>query len=279
MAPPRVHRIDVRRGDGRRIVSAYAVDDVLIDPGPASGLPSLLEAINEPPRALLLTHVHLDHAAAAGVLVARWPQLEVWVHDRGARHVVDPARLVQSAGRLRRGHGRAVGRDHPGTRGQRRAARRRASARRLPRPADARARRHHISFVHQASGVAFVGDVAGVRIEHGPVLPPVPPPDIDLDAWERSLQALERQDPAALALGHFGVHHDVASHLARLREALGGLGRDGATPGEAAFTDRVRRQLRAGVVDAGHRDDYVFSLALEHAHAGLRHWQSRPPVR
>ena len=74
---------------------------MLVDPGPQSSMETLLEALgDERPRALLLTHIHLDHAAATGALVRRWPDLEVYVHERGAPHLIDPSKLLASAERL-----------------------------------------------------------------------------------------------------------------------------------------------------------------------------------
>src|SRR5579863_5061722 len=83
------------------VIGCWHVDDVLIDPGPGSCLPVLLDALGDRrPRAVLLTHIHLDHAGASGALVQRWPDLEVYVHERGARHMHDPTRLIDSARRL-----------------------------------------------------------------------------------------------------------------------------------------------------------------------------------
>src|ERR1700719_4352943 len=93
--------IDVRHLGRPRVIGCWRVGDVLVDPGPSSCLQALLDALGEwRPRALLLTHIHLDHAGASGSLVARWPDLEVYVHERGARHMADPERLLQSARRL-----------------------------------------------------------------------------------------------------------------------------------------------------------------------------------
>src|SRR6476620_1039087 len=84
-----------------RVICCWQVGDVLIDPGPGSCLPTLLEALrDERPSALLLTHIHLDHAGASGALVERWPDIEVYVHERGAPHLVDPSKLINSARRL-----------------------------------------------------------------------------------------------------------------------------------------------------------------------------------
>src|SRR5919198_758251 len=93
--------IDVRHLGRERVICCWQVGDVLIDPGPESSLDTLVSALGDrPPRAVLLTHIHLDHAGAAGALVRRWPDLEVWVHRNGAKHVIDPSRLVASATRI-----------------------------------------------------------------------------------------------------------------------------------------------------------------------------------
>ncbi|MGN6168243.1 MAG: MBL fold metallo-hydrolase [Solirubrobacteraceae bacterium] len=97
---PRIEVIDLHHLGVERVIGCWQIDDILVDPGPASCLETLLAAVQEPPRALLLTHIHLDHAGAAGSLVKRWPDLEVYVHEQGASHLVDPARLLKSAKRL-----------------------------------------------------------------------------------------------------------------------------------------------------------------------------------
>ncbi|HYB22384.1 MAG TPA: MBL fold metallo-hydrolase, partial [Solirubrobacteraceae bacterium] len=93
--------IDLRHLGRERVIGSWLLGDLLIDPGPSSCLPALLDALGgQAPRALVLTHIHLDHAGASGSLVARFPELEVWVHERGAPHLVDPSKLLASAGRL-----------------------------------------------------------------------------------------------------------------------------------------------------------------------------------
>ncbi len=93
--------IDVRHLGRERVIGCWQVDEVLIDPGPESSLQNLLESLGDSePRALLLTHIHLDHAGAAGALVRRWPHLEVYVHELGAPHLADPEKLLSSAARL-----------------------------------------------------------------------------------------------------------------------------------------------------------------------------------
>src|SRR3954468_575424 len=90
--------IDVMHLGRDRVIGAYDVDGVVVDPGPASSVETLLSQVE--PRALLLTHIHLDHAGATGVLVRRNPDLKVYVHERGAPHLIDPSKLLRSAAQL-----------------------------------------------------------------------------------------------------------------------------------------------------------------------------------
>src|SRR6202011_343205 len=174
-----------------------------------------------PPRTIALTHIHLDHAGATGALLRLFPDAEGWVHERGAPHLIDPTRLLESATRL-------YGRDMERLWGEV-----------LPVPRE-RVRvlvggeslgpfrvaytpghaSHHVSYLHEPSGRAFTGDVTGVRINGAAVLAPTPPPDIDLGAWRASLELIEGGGPRSLAVTHFGSYDDVADHLAGLREQL-----------------------------------------------------------
>src|SRR6476661_7159378 len=240
--------IDVMHLGRARVIGAWRVGDVLIDPGPSSSLATLLAQLDPaPPRAIALTHIHLDHAGAAGTLARRYPEAEVWVHERGAPHMADPARLLASAERL---YGEDMGRLWGEV---------------LPVPAERlRVLRggerlgpftvaytpghasHHVSYLHEPSGRAFTGDVAGVRIGAGPVLAPTPPPDIDLQAWRASLDVLEAWRPRSLAVTHFGVHHDVDEHLAALRAHLDEVERWAGELDERAFVARIRERVAGG---------------------------------
>jgi glyoxylase-like metal-dependent hydrolase (beta-lactamase superfamily II) len=192
--------IDVRHLGRERVIAAYLVDGSLVDCGPASALDGLLAGLGDQrPARLLLTHIHLDHAGAAGKLVERWPDLEVWVHERGAPHLIDPAKLLASAGRLYgddmdRLWGEVVPVPARNLRvlsgGERVAGWRVAYT-----PGHAS---HHVSYLHERTATIFAGDVAGVRIPpEGHVLAPTPPPDIDLDAWHASLDLLDGWAPTA----------------------------------------------------------------------------------
>ena len=96
-----MRQIDVKHRGLEKVIACFEVDGILVDPGPESCLDTLLEALGgERPKALLLTHIHFDHAGASGALVRRWPDLDVYVHERGAPHMANPEKLVASAARL-----------------------------------------------------------------------------------------------------------------------------------------------------------------------------------
>src|SRR3954465_7783920 len=200
--------IDVMHLGNDRVICAYEQDGLIVDPGPASSVDNLIDALGPTvPRALLLTHIHLDHAGASGVLARRFPELQVYVHERGASHLVDPTKLLESAGRLYGddmdrlwGEVAPVPEDriHTLSGGETVDGFRVAYT-----PGHAS---HHVSYLHEESGDAYVGDVAGVRIQPSDfTIAPTPPPDIDLEAWERSLDRVAQWGPRRLCLTHFGA--------------------------------------------------------------------------
>jgi glyoxylase-like metal-dependent hydrolase (beta-lactamase superfamily II) len=214
--------IDLMHLGRDRVIGAYELDGVIVDPGPSSCLEALIEGLERKPRALLLTHIHLDHAGASGSLVRRFPRLRVYVHEAGARHMVDPAKLLQSAGRL---YGAELERlwgevlPVPASNVVALGGGERIEGFRVAyTPGHAS---HHVAYLHESSGDAFVGDVAGVRIP--PLrftVAPTPPPDIYLEAWECSLEAVAGWSPRRLCLTHFGLVDDVERQLERLRDGL-----------------------------------------------------------
>ncbi len=258
-----------------RVIGAWQVGDVIVDPGPSSCLDRLLPALERrAPRVLALTHIHLDHAGAAGSLVARFPDLEVWVHERGARHLVDPAKLLASATRL-------YGADMERLWGEV-----------LPVPAERLKvlhggesigpyrvaytpghASHHVSYLHEPSRYAFTGDVTGVRIAEGPVLAPTPPPDIDLEAWRSSLETIEAWRPGVLIPTHFGIHADVAEHLAALRRQLGTQARLAREQDEAGFAAAVRAQVD-GSSDPATAGSYAQAMPPGQSFQGLARYLS-----
>lgn len=218
---PRV--IDVCHRGRPNVIAAHLVDGLIVDPGPASALGSWIDSLDEEPRGLLLTHIHLDHAGAAGVLARRFPRLRVYVSTVGAPHLVDPSRLVASAGRL---YGSELmdglwgeiapvpaervvalegGEEVEGFRVEH-----------TPGHAN-----HHLCFLDLERGDAYVGDMAGVRIPPGRfTLAPMPPPEIDIESWLRSVDSIEALRPRRLRLTHFGLAEDVGAQLDRVRESL-----------------------------------------------------------
>ena len=203
----------------------------LIDPGPTSCLDALelgLQAHGiswDDVRHILLTHIHLDHAGATGTILRAHPHITVMVHERGAAHMVDPARLLDSATRL---YGdqmdRLWGEFAPVPREclvtlagdeQIEAGGRVFEVAYTPGHAS-----HHVSYFDPSSGVAFVGDTAGVCVGEGYVLPPTPPPDIDLEQWKTSVDRMLAWSPSTLFLTHFGPVIRVRPHLAELLDHL-----------------------------------------------------------
>jgi glyoxylase-like metal-dependent hydrolase (beta-lactamase superfamily II) len=254
--------IDVCHLQQEHVICAWQVDDVIVDPGPESSVDTLLDALgDEKPRALLLTHIHFDHAGAAGALVREWPDLEVWVHERGARHLADPTRLVASAKRL---YGdefdRLWGEVVPIPQENLRVLRGGESIEGWDVAYTPGHASHHVSYRHQASGWVFAGDTAGVRLPPGTLLmPPTPPPDFDLEAWRASIDTIEAWEPQALAITHFGDYADVAEHLDRLREALTRWTELAGRTDRAGYAAALRAELGATV---GGQDAASFAQAM-----------------
>ena len=163
---------------------------------------TLLEGLGDvEPRVLLLTHIHLDHAGASGVLCRRFPELVVYVHERGAPHLIDPSKLLKSAARLYGddmerlwGEVAPVAEERVHTLP---AAELVEGFRVAYTPGHAS---HHVAYLHEDTGDAYVGDVAGVRVPpYGFTVPPTPPPDIDLELWEESLRTSRAGTPRRCA--------------------------------------------------------------------------------
>jgi glyoxylase-like metal-dependent hydrolase (beta-lactamase superfamily II) len=266
-----------------RVIGCWQVGDVLIDPGPSTGLPALLDALGEDytPRALLLTHIHLDHAGASGTLARRWPELEVYVHERGAPHMIDPSKLIDSATRLYgddmdRLWGEFIAVPEERLRvlkGGETLSFEAGSFEVAYTPGHAS---HHVSYLHD--GTAFVGDVAGVQITPGSlVIPPTPPPDINLELWHESIELVRSWRPERLAMTHFGPAGDVDEHLDEVGRRLdrwAALARDSERD---EFIDAVHEEIAAGVLD-GVAGAYEEAAAADQLYMGLeRYWRKRAP--
>jgi glyoxylase-like metal-dependent hydrolase (beta-lactamase superfamily II) len=273
-----VRLIDVRHLGRERVIGCWELDGVLIDPGPSSSLENLIEALGgEAPRALLLTHIHLDHAGASGSMVRRWPELHVYVHEIGARHLADPAKLLASAERL---YGdqmeRLWGEVAPVPEANLRPLRGGEEVLGFKVAYTPGHASHHVSYFHPPSGRAFVGDTAAVRIPPSDfVMPPTPPPDIDLDLWEDSIDRILDWSPASLGLTHFGEVPDPERHLELVRERL----REHAELAGRLSAEEFERRIRAQVAertDAETGEAILQAVPPEQQWAGLdRHLSSR----
>lgn len=265
-----------------RVIATWEVDGVLIDPGPESCTEHLLAELGEgyEPRAILLTHIHFDHAGGTGRVLERWPDLPVYVHERGAPHLADPAKLVSSATRLygEEGMQRLWGAVIPVAQenlhvlsGGEDLDLDGATFRVAYTPGHAS---HHVSYLHRESGRAFVGDVAGVRIPPDDlVLAPTPPPDVDVEAWEMSLQTIADWAPEGLGLTHFGPVEDVETQLAAVREALHSEVALAAEHDLEGFVAAMRERLAAGAPESV--ETYAQAAPLEHLWLGLDRWRSK----
>jgi glyoxylase-like metal-dependent hydrolase (beta-lactamase superfamily II) len=273
-----VRLIDLRHLGTERVIGCFQVGDVLIDPGPGSCLPTLLEALGDArPKALLLTHIHLDHAGASGALVERWPDLEVYVHERGAPHLIDPERLLNSAQKL---YGadmdRLWGEMLPVPESQLRVLEGGetlldGSFEVAYTPGHAS---HHVSYLHE--GTAFVGDTGGVRITSETLtVPPTPPPDIDLEAWHESIGRILSWSPKMLAMTHFGATEDVAAQLDELGRRLDEWAELARSLDRDAFVATVRERIEAAA-GAALLPAYTQAAPPEQLYAGLdRYWRKR----
>jgi glyoxylase-like metal-dependent hydrolase (beta-lactamase superfamily II) len=273
-----VREIDVLHLGRERVICCFVLDRVIVDPGPESSQRTLVDALGDDvPRAILLTHVHLDHAGATGALVRRWPDVEVWVHERGAPHLVDPSKLVSSATRLygddmRRLWGEIVPVPAENLRVLR-GGERDDGFRVAYTPGHAS---HHVAYLHEATGTAFVGDVGGVRIGHGPTLPPTPPPDIDLEAWNASLDTVAGWRAGRLAVTHFGAREDVDDQIAAVRNGLAYWGDVARTTDAAGYAARFEAFVRARTADERLAESYLQAMPPETLWPGLhRYWERR----
>jgi glyoxylase-like metal-dependent hydrolase (beta-lactamase superfamily II) len=272
--------IDLHHAGNARTVGVYLLDTSgglsLHDCGPSSCIDALKTGLAErghelqDVKHLLLSHIHLDHAGAAGTLVREHPELQVHVSEVGAPHLVGPSRLERSARRL---YGDAfdelwgelapVPQENVHVAGERVFD---LACFRSPGHAS-----HHVCYFDGET--VYAGDAAGVRVQpHRSVLPPTPPPETDVEAWYRTLEQIERCEPQRLALIHFGVADDVSRHLAELRERLDvWAGRVEAGVSEQEFVAAARDDLAPEEAD-----DYDRAMPFWQSYAGLRrYWDTR----
>ncbi|MBS1886902.1 MAG: MBL fold metallo-hydrolase [Actinobacteria bacterium] len=270
--------IDVEHLGRPHVIGCWEVDGMLVDPGPESSLHTLLEKIGEQrPEAILLTHIHLDHAAATGAMVARWPDLPVYVHERGAPHIVDPSRLLASAERL---YGDKLeylwGRIQPVPEANVVVLKGGETVRGMRVAYTPGHASHHVSYLHEETGTAFTGDVAACHLPGtNLVTPPTPPPDIDIEAWEASLDLLEGWQPERLALTHFGPIEDPAAHLAEARRRLREEAELARQMDEATYEADLQERIKARL-DPETAAEMFQAVPTAYQWAGLdRYWRKK----
>jgi glyoxylase-like metal-dependent hydrolase (beta-lactamase superfamily II) len=233
---PGVLEIDTLLGGWQRVTAGYLVEGpapVLVETGSQSSVPALLAALEahgvspDSLAGVAVTHIHLDHAGGVGDVARAFPQATVYVHERGARHLADPERLLKSAatvygdlldslyGRLdptpaERLHVLAdgeeikVGPDRTLTT--------------VDSPGHAK---HHLGLHDSGSGILFAGDAVGVRLPDAGVLrPATPPADFDLDQALHSLRRFRERRPAGIALAHYGLIPDAEAILEEAEDTL-----------------------------------------------------------
>jgi glyoxylase-like metal-dependent hydrolase (beta-lactamase superfamily II) len=283
-----VELLDLDHLGRARVIGVYLLtgpEPALIDCGPASCASTLVEKLAacglalQDLRHVVLTHIHPDHAGAAGLLVRLNPALRVHVHELGAPHLADPARLEASARQLYGAdYDRLFGPIEPcpasnlhvlGDRVLELAA--------FPTPGHAR---HHVSFLG-SDGACYAGDATGALVPPGGALyPAAAPPGIDLDGWERSLDAILARGPSVLRLPHFGEIAEPGAHVAAMRDRLRRFaGWIAAGMSTAEFVEAAEAEIQRAGGDTGYVSTSFPSFALtyeglkrcldkrQHAHA------------
>jgi glyoxylase-like metal-dependent hydrolase (beta-lactamase superfamily II) len=263
-----------------RVIGAWVQRGVVIDPGPASTVGAVIDAARaagDELEAILLTHIHLDHAAGTGTLVREFPSARVYVHELGAPHMIDPSRLWASASRLY---------------GEKRMSELWGDV--LPVPADRITTiqggemvagmdvlatpghaGHHVCYLDPGDGSAYVGDVAGVRIPPGTVtVMPTPPPEIDVEAWLASIAALRARRPARLRLTHFGEVDAPEEQLRAAEDALREMSALAEDGDRDRFLAAVEGRIDSQPADAAER--MRAAMPPEQVWMGLeRYWRKR----
>ncbi|HUF48976.1 MAG TPA: MBL fold metallo-hydrolase [Vicinamibacterales bacterium] len=268
----------------------------LIDPGPATTLPTLTAELTRigvalgDVRAILLTHIHLDHAGVTGRLADLCPDAEVIVHERGAPHMIDPSKLVASATRLYQddmarlwGEILPVRADRVRTLGE--SDRLSIVGHEIEVAWTPGHASHHVTYFLPAARMAFVGDTAGLCRPSGRlVIPPTPPPDIDLEAWQESTRRILAWAPETLFLTHFGpqaaprVHFQdlwrrIEDWSARVRASLETPGTDveRASSFQQEVTDEITR-----LANREEAESYARAGRFDYSWAGLaRYWRKK----
>ena len=231
-----VVEIDTLLGGWEKVTAGYLIegpDPVLVETGSQTSVPALLAALErlgvgaDDLAGVAVTHIHLDHAGGVGDVAKAFPNATVYVHEKGARHLADPTRLVESASRV---YGRLLddlyGRLEPTPASRLHVLADReevaVSPSRVLTTVDSPGHaKHHLALHDSQSGIIFVGDAVGVRLpEAGLLRPSTPPPDFDLDLAVTSMRRFAARRPAGIALAHYGLVPDHESILEEAEDTL-----------------------------------------------------------
>jgi glyoxylase-like metal-dependent hydrolase (beta-lactamase superfamily II) len=288
---PGVLEIDTLLGGWRRVTAGYLIEGsapVLIETGSQSSVPVLLEALAQlgigpwELAGVAVTHIHLDHAGGVGDVARAFPKATVYVHEKGARHLADPARLIDSAARVygplldslygrldptppERLHVLADGEEVD------------VGGRTLVAVDSPGHAKHHLGLHDSLSGVLFAGDAVGVKLPDGGVLrPSTPPPDFDLDQAITSLGKFAARRPSGIALAHYGLLGEPEALLAEADETL----RQWAETAEAAYRrgEDIAEALASrfdpllGDIDPAHKEKLDIMNGVHSNAAGFRRW-------
>ena len=289
---PGVIEIDTLLGGWERVTAGYLIDGprpVLVETGSQSSVPTLLAALQNLGVAagdlagVVVTHIHLDHAGGAGDVARAFPNATVYVHEKGARHLADPSRLVASAERV---YGDLLdslyGRLDPTPPERIRVlydgdAVEIGPARALTAIDSPGHAKHHLGLHDTVTGILFVGDAVGVRLPDAGVLrPSTPPPDFDLDLAIQSLHRFAERTPTDIALAHYGVVPDPETILEEAEATL----RSWAAVAEQAWNDgadiaaALEKAFAADLnaVDEGQRQKLETLNGVHSNAAGFRRW-------
>jgi glyoxylase-like metal-dependent hydrolase (beta-lactamase superfamily II) len=253
-------------GRPRSIGTALLESDghrAIVDPGPGSTIDTLRKELSargvsvNDLEAILLTHIHLDHAGSTGALVKENPRVAVYVHALGAPHLIDPSKLLASAARLwpdnlRELFGEALPVAESNLRVLEGGETITLGSRKIAVAYTPGHASHHVSYFENVEGVAFVGDTTGVSIEGlSYVMPATPPPDIDLRLWDSSLATILERKPQRLFLTHFGFSENPAAHVEQFRERL------------HRWMETTEKILQTAKNDAGPMASFVAAMRAE----------------
>lgn len=284
------------RGRPRYIASCLLASEkeiAILDPGPSFSVNLLQRKLTDigvsisDVTTILLTHIHLDHAGATGTLVAKNPRIRVFVHERGAAHLIDPTRLLESAARVFGAKGgqywgpiEAVPAENLNVlRGGEQIGLGSRKFDVLYTPGHAS---HHVSYFESESGIAFVGDALGIRTNNIFVYPATPPPDIDLQRLKSSADLIESCRPKRLFLTHFGLMGEVEWHLTDFRDRLGrwsefvrrSLEQPGDDEGRARLFSEMSGAEAASLLEESEAEWFKNSVSSRRNWYGLaRYWR------